>query len=77
MIYDGRRQGLVEREGGFVLDKWFSFWPKHPRLLELPVFLSQAFNFILHFHVMTRGELPRSVHPSVLTGLDKSGLAVP
>jgi hypothetical protein len=55
----GRRKELVEWEGGFVFDKWFSFWPEHPRLLELAMFLSQALDLFLHFHVMSRGELSR------------------
>ena len=30
---------------------------EHPLLLELAIFLSQPFNFFLHFHIVVRGEL--------------------
>ena len=49
---------------------------KHPRLLELAIFLEQAFKFILHFHVMCLVELPRQCvhakHLLLTLTLDKS-----
>jgi hypothetical protein len=32
---------------------------EHPRLTELAIFLSKKVDFVLHFHVVSRGEVPR------------------
>jgi hypothetical protein len=37
----------------------FVLWPKYPRLLHHAIVSSQLFKFFLHFHIVSRRELPR------------------